>query len=125
MAGWSHIRILRELEAKIDELGLKFAQPRHVGGWPENQEYVALVPKGPGSVTVYSPDAEVFVGTLEQAQTWINGVIWARKYDEMLRLSDEKKRTQKEQKLHHRQEQARAKARYEAEQKQIVQILKS
>jgi F0F1-type ATP synthase epsilon subunit len=86
---------------------------------------VALVPKEPGSVPVYSPDAEVFVGTLEQAQSWADGVIWARQYDEMLSLSNDKKRAQKELAECNRQERARAKARHAAEQKQIVQILKS
>jgi hypothetical protein len=36
------------------------------------------------------------VGTLEQLQVWIRGVQWAREYDMMLKLSDEKKRTIKE-----------------------------
>jgi hypothetical protein len=125
MAGWSHISYLRELEAKLDSLCLKFAQPRRVGGWPGSPELVALVPKEPGSVPVYSPDAEVFVGTLEQAQSWADGVIWARQYDEMLSLSNDKKRAQKELAEYNRQERARAKARHAAEQKQIVQILKS
>jgi hypothetical protein len=37
------------------------------------------------------------VGTLEGLETWLHGVRWAREYDMMLKLSDEKKRARKEQ----------------------------
>ncbi len=45
---------------------------------------------------IYSRDAELFTGTLEQIRTWMIGVKWARDYDMMLRLSDDKKRVKKE-----------------------------
>jgi hypothetical protein len=47
---------------------------------------------------IYSRDAELFVGSLERLEDWLAGVHWAREYDMMLRLSDEKKRTAAEQK---------------------------
>jgi hypothetical protein len=55
------------------------------------------VPKDADALPIYSRDAELFVGTLEGLETWLHGVRWAREYDMMLKLSDEKKRARKEQ----------------------------
>jgi hypothetical protein len=56
------------------------------------------VPKDATVLPIYSRDAELFVGSLETLETWLHGVRWAREYDMMLRLSDEKKRSTAEQK---------------------------
>jgi hypothetical protein len=120
MAGWAAIQLLRQLEGKAAELGLKFAQPRHAGGWPENQEYVALVPVD-DQLPVYSRDAEVFVGSLADINNWLRGIEWARGYDKMLRVVDEKKRATGEQKYLAAVERERNRA----EQKRIMKILKT
>jgi hypothetical protein len=39
----------------------------------------------------------LFVGTLESAEQWMNGISWARDYDRMLDLSNDLKRSRKEQ----------------------------
>ena len=38
---------------------------------------------------IYSRDAEVFCGTLEQLDVWLRGVEWARNYDYLLRALTE------------------------------------
>jgi len=121
MSGWAAIQQLKQLEAEVAELGLKFAQPQHVGGWPENQEYVALVPCDADALPVYGRDAEVMVGTLEQVRVWAQGVKWARGYDKLLRVVDEKKRAAGEKKHLAAVERQRVRA----EQKRIMEILKS
>jgi hypothetical protein len=39
----------------------------------------------------------LYVGTLEEIQQFIIGVKWSRHYDQMIKLSDDKKRDRKEQ----------------------------
>jgi hypothetical protein len=96
MAGWNTIQRVRRLEVEVDKLGFKFKQPKH-GDWERQEQSLSLVPKDADSLPIYSRDAELFVGTLEGLETWLHGVRWAREYDMMLRLSDEKKRARKEQ----------------------------
>jgi hypothetical protein len=55
------------------------------------------VPKDADALPIYNREAELFVGTLEGLETWLHGVRWAREYDMMLKLTDEKKRARKEQ----------------------------
>jgi hypothetical protein len=102
MAGWNTIQRLRSIEEQIDKLGFKFSKSKH-GDWSEDHGALSLVPKDHDSLPIYSRDAELFVGSLEQLETWLHGVRWAREYDSMLRLSDEKKRSAAEQKERNRQ----------------------
>lgn len=60
-------------------------------------DMVAIRPKDQNSLPIYRRDAELFVGTLEQLEVWLRGVEWARQYDTMLKVSDDKKRKRKEQ----------------------------
>jgi hypothetical protein len=96
MAGWNTIQRIRNIEEKIDELGFKFAKSKH-GDWTDDHGALSLVPKDVDSLPIYSRDAELFVGSLERLEDWLAGVRWAREYDMMLKLSDEKKRERKEQ----------------------------
>jgi hypothetical protein len=115
MAGYNAILELRRLEKAVDELGFMLAAPRS-GSWGNDGDRVSLKPKDADSLPIYNRDAEVFTGTLEQLQNWIRGVTWAREYDMMLKLSDEKKRTAKE-----NQERAR---QFSAKQRQFLEELK-
>lgn len=69
----------------------------------EDGDTVALKPKDADSLPIYSRDAEVFVGSLTDLQYWLRGVEWARDYDRMIKVSDDKKRDRKEQDLRNRQ----------------------
>lgn len=102
MAGYNSVLALRRLEKECDELGFMLAHPRHYNSG-EYGSMVALKPKDHNSVPIYSRDAEVFVGTLEELRVWLRGVEWARQYDELLRLSNTKKRERKEQDERNRQ----------------------
>jgi len=96
MAGWNTIQLLKRIEEEIDQLGFKFAKPKH-GDWEHTERSLSLVPKDIDALPIYSRDAELYIGSLEQLQTWLHGVHWARNYDRMLKLSDDKKRARKEQ----------------------------
>jgi hypothetical protein len=115
MAGYNAVLELRRLEKAVDELGFVLSSPR-AGSWGSDGDKVSLKPKDADSVPIYARDAEVFTGSLEQLQTWIRGVEWARSYDMMLKLSDEKKRAAKED-----QERAR---QFSAKQKGLLDELK-
>ena len=61
-------------------------------------ENVALVPKDKDALPIYSRDAVMFAGSLESADCWMRGVLWARDYDSMVidkKMDD--KRVRKEQ----------------------------
>ena len=101
MSGWNQLQQVRKLEERADKLGLKFSQYKHDDSFGAN---VALIPKDSEVLPIYSRDAELFVGTLESAASWMQGVMWARDYDSM--VIDKKldaKRERKEQDERNRQ----------------------
>jgi hypothetical protein len=102
MTGWDTIQQIRRIEEQIGHLGFKFSKSRN-SDWTDSHGALSLVPLDPDALPIYSRDAELFVGSLERLEDWLAGVKWARDYDMMLRLSDEKKRNNAEQKERNRQ----------------------
>ena len=102
MSGWNTIERVRRLEQQIDELGFKFAKSKH-SDWSDDHGALSLKPKDVDSLPIYNRDAELYVGSLEGLETWLHGVRWAREYDMMIKLSDQKKRASAEQKERNRQ----------------------
>ena len=101
MSGWNQIQQVRKLEERADKLGMKFTNNHHDDIYGET---VALVPKDSDALPIYIRDAQLFVGTLESAASWMQGVMWARDYDSM--VIDKKldaKRERKEQDERNRQ----------------------
>lgn len=98
MTGFYEVLKLRRIEKELDELGFILCAPKQ--GWDTaDHNIIGIKPKDKDSLPVYSRDAQVFQGTLEQLEVWLRGVEWARGYDMLLKLSDEKKRERKEQDL--------------------------
>ena len=102
MSGWNTIQRIKRIEEAIDKLGFKFTKSKHTD-WTDDHGSLSLIPKDADALPIYSRDAELFVGSLERLEDWLAGVRWAREYDTMLRLSDEKKRNAAEQKERNRQ----------------------
>jgi len=102
MSGWNTIERVRRLEEIVDALGFKFAKSKH-SEWNNDHGSLCLKPKDPDALPIYNRDAELYVGSIEGLETWLAGVRWAREYDMMLRLSDDKKRSAAEQKERNRQ----------------------
>lgn len=95
MSGWNTIRKIRLLEERADSLGLKFTAYKHDDMYGEN---VALVPKDSDALPIYARDAVMFAGSLEHADRFMQGVLWAREYDRMtIDRNLDKKRERKEQ----------------------------
>jgi len=102
MSGWNTIQRIKRVEQLVDEIGFKFSKSKH-SDWTEDHGALSLVPRDADALPIYSRDAELFVGSLERLEDWLAGVKWARDYDMMLRISDEKKRIAAEQKEKNRQ----------------------
>ena len=102
MSGWNTIQRIKRIEEAIDKLGFKFTKSKHTD-WTDDHGSLSLIPKDADALPIYSRDAELFVGSLERLEDWLAGVRWAREYDAMLRISDEKKRNAAEQKERNRQ----------------------
>jgi hypothetical protein len=94
MAGWNTIQTIRKLEERAELLGMRFTAYKHDDLYGEN---VALIPKDLAALPIYSRDAILFAGSLEAADKFMQGILWARDYDRMLKVSDVKKRERKEQ----------------------------
>ena len=96
MSGWNTIQRIRRIEEQISRLGFKFSKSKH-GDFTDLHGALSLVPQDADALPIYTRDAELFVGSIERLEDWLAGVHWAREYDRMLKLSDEKKRARKEQ----------------------------
>ena len=81
MTGWNTIKQIRSTEERADRLGMKLAPYRHDDRYGEN---VALIPKDNDALPIYTRDAVLFAGSLEGAEQFMQGVLWAREYDRML-----------------------------------------
>ena len=120
MSGWNTIERIRRVEKQVDALGFRFAKSRH-SDWTESHGALSLVPKDADALPIYTRDAELFVGSLERLEDWLAGLQWAREYDRMLKMSDEKKR----EKAEVRERERLALMRKREEQSQILQVLRA
>lgn len=88
--GYNDLQRIRSVECQLDKLGMMLASPKYnnatsaVGVYPKDDE-----------CPIYSRDAELFSGSIEEVECWILGILWARTYDHLLGLSDDKKRDKK------------------------------
>jgi len=101
MSGYEAVLKIRRLERECDELGLVMCHSKY-GSY--GQDLLALKPKDEHSLPVYSRDAEVFLGTIDQLELWLRGIQWARQYDRMVfGTKHDKTRERKEQDERNRQ----------------------
>lgn len=70
-------------------------RPHHAFG--DDVDVIALYPKD-NSLPIYSRDACLFVGNLSDVENFLDGVQWARKYDNMIGAMSEQRRVQYENK---------------------------
>lgn len=94
MSGFETVMFVDRVRDHAARLGFRLCAPAH--HFVEHDR-VALRPIDSDTLPVYSRDAELFTGTLEQLEQFLNGIEWARNYDRILRVSDDTKRKRKEQ----------------------------
>lgn len=92
--GWTDVRYMKRIEDKANQLGFIFASGRY--SYESTASTIVLKPKD-DCYPHYDRDAEIFYGSVEEIDRWLCGLEWARDYDAMLRLSDNKKRQEREQ----------------------------
>lgn len=94
--GYNLIKRIHRFEEKAHELGFRLAYPRHSWNDRDSNELVALYPRDE-ELPIYARDAELYAGTLSDAEEFLIGIEWAREYDRMLKVSTKAKRDRKEQ----------------------------
>lgn len=98
MAGYDLVLKVKRLEETLHKMGMRWGHDKHSGSWggAEFGDRVAVFPRDE-ELPIYARDAQLFGGTIDQLQVWITGIEWARGYDMINKVSDEKKRARKEQ----------------------------
>ena len=91
--GFDTIQRIDILENQLKNFGMKIGMPRYA-----KNDRISVFPLD-DELPVYSRDAELFIGTLEDIECWFLGFQAARMYDSLLGVSDDKKRAKKEQSL--------------------------
>ena len=118
MSGYETYTRWQRFEARAKQFGFRVGKPRH--GWRDSgvPDMIALYPDG-DRLPIYNRDAELFMGTFHDAENWLAGWERALSYDNMLRLTNDKKRAVAEAKEVERQRIAQEKA----EQRRVFNIL--
>jgi hypothetical protein len=101
VSGYNLVRKIKSLEEQLHALGFRWGFDKH-SHYQEFGDVVAVFPRD-DELPIYSRDAQLFSGSISELERWLQGLKWAREYDIMLRLSDEKKRERKEQDERNRQ----------------------
>jgi hypothetical protein len=101
--GWDDVQRMKRVEARAEKLGFRFGSANtswvDIGG---GFAMIYLKPKD-DCLPHYNRDAQIFAGSLESIDNWLDGIEWARSYEELLKLSNDKKRSEKEQSERNRQ----------------------
>lgn len=100
MTGFYMINKIKRLEAELASLGMRWDTEKYK--FDEDDSRLSVYPLD-DHLPAYARDAALFTGSVEALELWLQGVNWARSYDMLLRLSDEKKRERKEQDIRNRQ----------------------
>lgn len=99
VAGWQLLRSFRDVEERANRIGLKFAPSKYSG---MEFDTIALVPLDE-HLPIYNREAEVFTGSLQDIEKWLQGVEWARNYDDLMKVSTNEKRQVAERKYQQRE----------------------
>lgn len=96
MTGIQTIRKIQRLHSRCRELGFYITESRHSYN-DQLGDCLSIKPLN-DHYPIYNRDAEIFCGTLESLEQWLNGMEWARSYDSMMFGSKHnQKRERKEQ----------------------------
>ena len=98
---WNKLQLINRVVANANRLGFDLTAGRDT--WQDQGgNLIYLVPLD-DKLPHYSRGAEIYCGTIEDIDTWLKGIEWARTYDMMLRISSDKKRDEREQVERNRQ----------------------
>lgn len=98
---WNKVQQIKRVEITANGLGFELTSGRDT--WTDQGgALIYLVPLD-DKFPHYSRGAEIYQGTIEDIDIWLKGLEWARTYDMMLRISNDKKRNEREQVERNRQ----------------------
>jgi hypothetical protein len=92
---WNTVQLIRNVEAGANSMGFELAPGRDT--WGSNSGTLIYVVPLDDKLPHYSRGAEIFQGTIEDISIWLKGIRHAREYDEMIKLSNNTKRIEREQ----------------------------
>jgi hypothetical protein len=101
MSGYNNILKVRRFEERVHGLGLRIGYPRYRNREADG-DMLSLMPRD-YEWPIYSRDAEMFVGTIDSATAWLDGLEFARNYDDMIKVGSRAKRERKEQDYRNRE----------------------
>lgn len=91
---WNTVQKIKRIEAMANKMGFEFSPGRD--RYMDGGDSIQLIPLG-DALPHYRRGAEIYSGSVEDIGTWLEGLKFARNYDEMLKLSNDKKRAEREQ----------------------------
>ena len=92
---WDDLQRMKRVEALANSLGFEFKPGEQT--WSTGGDGAIYVKPKDELLPMYSRTATFFIGSIESIENWLDGIIWARHYDDLLKLSNDKKRATKEQ----------------------------
>jgi hypothetical protein len=101
MNGYSLVRQVHDLEKELHDMGMRWGFSMF-GDRSQFGDRVAVYARD-DELPIFSRDAELFTGTIDEVSSWLEGVQWAQRYDHMLGVSDTKRRQKREQNVRNAQ----------------------
>ena len=95
MSGYNNILKVRRFEERVHNFGFRIGYPRYRNREADG-DMLCLMPRD-HEWPIFSRDAEMFVGTVDSATAWLDGLEFARNYDDMIKVGSRAKRERKEQ----------------------------
>ncbi len=94
--GMNMIERIDHVRELADFFGFRLGRDPH-SGFSESIDIIALYPSG-DRLPTYSRDTCLFKGSLADVENFLDGVRWARKYDNLIGAMSDKRREQYESK---------------------------
>lgn len=96
--GMDSYRRFKKAEETASCMGFEFGRDPY----GRDREAIFLYPKDNNSVPVYHEDTVIFCGSLEKVESFLEGIIWAQRYDIALGLKTDQRRNKAEQRIRNR-----------------------
>jgi hypothetical protein len=93
--GMNMIERIDQVRELADFFGFRLDRRPHSGFGDSGIDVIALYPKD-SRLPTYSRDACLFTGSLSDVENFLDGIRWARKYDNMIGATSDKRREQYE-----------------------------
>ena len=92
--GMNTIERIDQVRELADFFGFRLGRRLH-SSFGDNIDVISLYPKD-SRLPIYSRDSCLFTGSLSDIENFLDGIRWARKYDDMIGAMSDKRREQYE-----------------------------